>query len=100
METNADLEIRIPKNHGSDEDPMTTIITENDPESKKEITESAEKIRKSDSNVQVIDPAPSVDTKINGFKFSMEKNSDGTTVDISFRTKIRSKTPGKVEKAI
>jgi hypothetical protein len=79
---------------------MATIIAENDPESKKEITESAGRLRKSDSNVQVIDPTPSVNTKIDGFKFSMEKNSDGITMDISFRTKIRSKTPGKVEKAI
>jgi hypothetical protein len=100
LETNDDLEIRNPKNHGNNEDPMTAIITKNDPESKNEITEDAKKLRKSDSNVQAIDPTPSVDTKINGFKFSMEKNSDGTTVDISFRTKIRSKTLGKVEKSI
>ena len=100
METNDDLEIRIQKNHGNNEDPNDHYYRRERSESKNEITEAAEKLRKSDSNVQAIDPTPSVDTKINGFKFSMEKNSDGTTVDISFRTKIRSKTLGKVEKAI
>ncbi len=92
---------------------MATTNTDNLSESKKNANSSVQdKAKNSDQPVAAVkqqltdigsqfkEYLNKVDTKIDGYKFSIEKHNDGLTVDFSFRATIRPKDTKTTEKVV